>query len=403
MTRRKDAPKALVVDDEEGVRLFLEHVLVDLGCEVLTVETAAEASERIRDAEPLDLVLLDKNLPDRSGLDVLAEAKGHDPDLEIVMITGYASLEAAVNALRFGAGDFLTKPFDELQVLRGKLQSAIERARRARERTALIATLQERERDLEAQVGQRTADLEKALANLRRQDVERRRLMANVAHDLRTPLTTIQGYLDMLHRSDLPEARRTRYVQVMNGQCQRLQRLTRDVTFLARQADGHLTWKRNPLETEDLLARAATELAPLFEQADVALEWSVGEGAEHLVGDDDRLMQVLTNLLGNAAKFAPSTTVVRLRAEADEDAILITVSDAGPGVPEADRGTIFERYHTADAAGRGEGLGLSICRDIAEAHGGRVWVDESEDGGALFCLLLPVSASQASGAAASGR
>ncbi|MFW5878557.1 MAG: ATP-binding protein [Myxococcota bacterium] len=388
---RKTAARTLVVDDEEGVRLFLEHVLTGLGCEVSGAATAGEAWERIEQDPGLDLILLDKNLPDRSGLDLLAQAKGHDPDLEIVMITGYASLDAAVTALRFGAGDFLTKPFDELAVLEGKLENALERARRARERTRLMADLEEREQTLEMEVRQRTAELQAALEELERKDAERRRLMANVGHDLRTPLTTIHGYLEMLLRG-VPESEKAqRYLRTIVGQCQRLKRLTRDLGFLSRQADGRLEWTFRSVGTEDLLREAVQEIEPLFDQGNVRLSCSVEERTADIWGDRDRLMQVLTNLLGNAAKFAPEGTTVEVSAEADEEAVLISVADAGMGVPEEQRLAVFERFKTGDATGRGEGLGLSICRDIVEAHKGRIWVEESEQGGALFRLYLPAS------------
>ncbi len=386
---RRDLPAVLVVDDDESVCVFLETLLVDLGCDVQVAESAAEALERIQSSPRLDLVLLDKNLPDRSGLDVLNEAKGHDPDLEVVMITGYASIDAVVMALRFGAGDFLTKPFDELPVLTGKIQNALERARRSRERTCLMADLKAREQNLEAEVAQRTRDLKKALSALNSRDMERRKLMANVGHDLRTPLTTIQGYLEILMGGDVGEERRLRHMRKMYSQCQRLQRLAEDVTFLARQADGRLRLRPRSLETKELIQGAVTEMEPLFEQGDIKVEWKVADGAGRIRGDEDRLMQVLTNLMSNAAKFSPRGGRVQLSAEPKDGAVLISLSDDGPGVAENQRDVIFERYHTGDSSGRGEGIGLSICMDVATAHGGRIWVEESRQGGALFRLLLP--------------
>ncbi len=392
----KDAARVLVVDDEEGVRLYLGQVLSEMGCEVITADTLEEARECILLQSPMiDLVLLDKNLPDGSGLDLLAEAKGHDPDLEIVLITGYASLEAAVTALRFGAGDFLTKPFEDIAILSGKLRNAVERARRARERTRLISDLKDREAMLETEVAGRTAELESALETLRTGDAQRRRLMANVAHDLRTPLTTIQGYVEMLLRPDLVKERQESYLRSILGQCKRLGRLTWDLTFLARQADGQLEWRFSKLETGKVLRGAVLELLPLFEQTEVQVECDVHDAAEEIWGDEDRLMQVLTNLLGNAAKFAPRGSVVRVIAEPDEDSVLISVADAGMGVPFSQRSEIFERYFSNDAYGRGEGIGLSICRDIVVAHGGRIWVEDSDEGGARFKMALPVNASVA--------
>lgn len=388
MTNRDDV-RVLIVDDEESVRFLLEHVLADMGCETASVETAKEGWERILEKPRLDLVLLDKNLPDRSGLDLLAEAKGHDPDLEIVMITGYASLDAAVTALRLGAGDFFTKPFDDLPVLKGKIGSALERARRARERTELIADLKDREAALEGLVAERTSELEAAFVKLRRRDADRRRLMADVSHDLRTPLTTIQGYLEMLLGGNVREELREPYLRSILGQCKRLGRLTRDLAFLSRQADGQLDWKPRMVCVKSLFEEASRELMLLFEQIDVSIDSAVEEGAKRVWADEDRLMQVLTNLLANASKFAPNGSTVRLRAEADEGVVLLSVSDEGKGVPKDQRSAVFERYHSGDESGRGEGIGLSICKDIVASHKGRIWVEDSDEGGARFKVLLP--------------
>lgn len=224
---------------------------------------------------------------------------------------------------------------------------------------------------------------------LQRQDEERRRVMATVAHDMRTPLTTIQGYVNMLQQKTIDDETRDKYLRVIAVQCQRLYRLTQDVSFLARQADAEVSWNFEKLQTAVLFARAEDELMPQYENDHVALATIVGDGAEQMRGDDDRLMQVLTNLLGNAVKFAPRDSEVQLEARREGASVLISVTDKGLGVAEEHREEIFERYQSSDETGRGEGIGLWVCRDIARAHDGEIWVEETPGGGARFVVRLP--------------
>lgn len=362
-----DGPKpVLVVDDEESARLLLRSIVEERGLTTIEAETSAAAKVAFSPGA-FDLAIVDKNLPDRSGLALLAELKREDPDVEVVVVTGYGSLESAIEALRQGAGDFLLKPFDDIGIIGEKLIAALERGRRSRIQTMAL----EAARDAAAA-----------------READRRALLADVAHDLRTPLTTLQGYLDLLERP-VPEDRQARYLAIMRSQARRLARLTEDVGYLVRASEGRTELKRRLWSVEEVVGGAVDEMQPLYDQAGVGLARVVAAGLGEVDCDRDRVLQVLTNLLGNALKFAPEDTRVVVTAGPGEDGCVFSVSDEGPGVPPSVRHRVFERYHTGDPSGRGQGLGLAISKAIVDAHGGRIWVDEAEGGGAAFRFVLP--------------
>ncbi len=356
----------LVVDDEEGVRVILRTVLETRELEVVEAQSATEALAQVAPGA-FDLAVVDKNLPDRSGLTLLADLKQTDPDLEVAIVTGYASLDAAIEALRAGAGDFLLKPFEDVRILGDKLAAGLERGRSARARTAALAAARDAAEAREA---------------------DRRALLAEVAHDLRTPLTTIQGYLDLLEQPVPPDTV-ARYLAVVRSQARRLARLTEDVGYLVRASEGRARLKRLAWPVEEVLDGALDEMRPLYGQAGVHLDRSLAEDLGEVDCDRDRVLQVLTNLMGNALKFSPEGTRVTVSAEGWHGGVVFSVADQGRGVPASARERIFERYHTKDPSGRGQGLGLAISKAIVDAHGGRIWVDDADGGGAVFSFLLP--------------
>lgn len=379
--------QALVVDDEESVQEVLRAILEGRGCEAFAATTAAEATLALEE-DVFDLVVVDKNLPDRSGLDLLAEIKGRDPDLEVVMVTGYASLETAVQALRLGAGDFITKPFEDVEVVGEKLAGALERARRARERTRLISRLNLRQAALSEELSARRKSLDETAQRFATRERVRRAALADLAHDLRTPLTTIRGYVDLLRENPTP-ALRDAYFEAMVGQCDRLERLSDDVLVFVRAEDGVFEVDHQPVRLRTVLDAARTSLKPLYEEGGVSLEF-VGDEDLEVLGDDLRLGQLVANLLDNALRYSPASGAVTVEVTPEgERRVRLAVRDQGPGIPVADRSRVFQRFQGDTSNPRSQGLGLSICKDVVEAHGGEIGVDDHPEGGAVFVVLLP--------------
>jgi two-component system sensor histidine kinase BaeS len=238
------------------------------------------------------------------------------------------------------------------------------------------------------------ADLSARAEALAASDRTRRQLLADVSHELTTPVTAMRGYLETLTMPELTidAPTRARYLGIISDETNRLERLIRDLLELARLEGGGGTLAREPVAVADLFARAAARHERAAEAAKVAIETTVAPGAETVVGDRDRLEQAIQNLAANAVRYAPPGTAIRLAAQPHDGAVEITVADLGPGIPAEHLPHIFDRFYKADAAREGvsggSGLGLSIVKAIVERHGGSISV-ESGPGRTAFTLRLP--------------
>ena len=217
------------------------------------------------------------------------------------------------------------------------------------------------------------------------------RFIADVSHELRTPLTTIRGNLALVKRSKQadPES-----LAAMESEAERMSRLVRDLLLLA-QADAGVTLQRSPVELDGLLLEVYRQTRVIAQQTDHGVTVRLGaEDQATVMGDPDRLRQLLLNLAENAVKYTPSGGQVTLALERQDGWVRVDVADTGIGIPAEDLPHIFERFYRVDKARSrergGTGLGLSIAQWIAQAHGGRLEVKSRVGQGTTFSLWLPV-------------
>jgi len=229
----------------------------------------------------------------------------------------------------------------------------------------------------------------------RRVETMKDAFVSTVSHELRTPLTSIAGSLGLLAGGavgELPE-KAARLVGIAHANSQRLVRLINDILDIEKLESGRLELDLKPLDLRELAARSIEGVAGYADQLGVRL--TVKDGAPAMVrGDFDRLTQVATNLLSNAAKFSPSGGEILVSVDPETRIARLSVADRGPGIPDAFRSRIFGKFAQADTADNrakgGTGLGLAIAREIAERHGGRLWFESAEGEGATFHLDLPL-------------
>jgi signal transduction histidine kinase len=232
-------------------------------------------------------------------------------------------------------------------------------------------------------------------------DRMRRQLLADVSHELNTPVTAMRGYLETLTMPELTidEPTRARYLSIVGDETARVERLIGDLMDLARLEGGGGTFRQDVVSVHQLFARVAERHERASAEAGVTLVTSVQSGAEAVEGDADRLEQALQNLAANALRFAPRGTEVRLRAKPAGSRVVLSVEDQGPGIPPDHLVHIFDRFYKVDAsrpfepstqtgASGGSGLGLSIVKAIVERHGGTVTV-RSRPGETVFDVELP--------------
>jgi signal transduction histidine kinase len=221
-------------------------------------------------------------------------------------------------------------------------------------------------------------------------DHARREFIANASHELRTPIFSLGGHLELLDDEELDEPTRREFVHEMRAQVERLGKLTAELLDLSRLDAGRLHVETEPVDLAETVALAVSELAPLAQSSGHVLDAAV-DGPIWARGDSQRVLQVARSLLENALRHTPAGTTVTIRAERGDEAVELAVEDDGPGIPEEHRPHVFERFYRVDGAmASGSGLGLAIARELAELMGGTLELSE-HDGRTRFTLRLPVS------------
>jgi signal transduction histidine kinase len=221
-------------------------------------------------------------------------------------------------------------------------------------------------------------------------------LIANVSHELKTPLTSIQGFSQaLLDGTAGDEVARQRAATIVHEEAGRMRHLVDDLLDLARLEGRQVAFAREAVDIEALLQGSLDRFEPASQVAGVQLDIKISSDLPVVVGDAERLNQVFDNLLDNALKYARSANDGRvvLLCEPRENSVLCSVTDNGPGIPPEEVPRIFERFYQVDKSracqGRSVGLGLAIAQEIVEAHEGRIWVDSVEGLGTRFNVELP--------------
>ena len=243
------------------------------------------------------------------------------------------------------------------------------------------------------------ADLEARAVALAESDRVRRQLLADVSHELMTPLSAIRGYVETLGMTELKidAATRAKYLDIAHQETHKLEAIIGELLDLARLEGGGGTLEREPVLAADLFRRVKDRHRPALLERNITLETSTAEGTPLILGDAERLEQALQNIAANALRHTPNGGTIALHAEAAGDRVRITVADSGPGIPVEHLPHIFDRFYKADAARAGtripsgSGLGLSIVRAIVHRHEGDVRAFNAPDGGAVFEFLLPAA------------
>ncbi len=220
--------------------------------------------------------------------------------------------------------------------------------------------------------------------------------VSNVSHELRTPMTAIKGYTDLLHAGAVGPINgdQERFLSIIRNNADRLTALINDLLDISRIETGRVRFEPRPLHIGDVIADVVNALAVPAEEKRQTLTYEVVGGLPNVIGDRDRLNQVITNLVGNAIFYTPHGGKIEVRAYPVEGAVRVDIKDTGIGIAPDDLGRIFERFYRADdpvvQEATGTGLGLSIAKMFVEMHGGRVWVESELGKGSTFTILLPV-------------
>jgi signal transduction histidine kinase len=365
--------RILVIDDEPNIRDAIEEFLSLSGYEVDTAPDGAAGLDLLRRGE-YDLVLSDLKMPGVTGIAVIQWLSETHPDLPVMVMTGHATVETAVQALRLGACDYLLKPFS-LDEIDRTVGNCLEKRRLERRNTELT------------EMNERLLDIERIKDDL----------LATVSHEFRTPLTSMKGFLGLLDQLGLDNLRpdQIHAIDAMRESVERLDVMIGNLLTLVESQNGDHPPVLGPARLGEFLDEYFHRQDPRSLQRFCRVEIDDSLAETEVLLDHRRFPLVLSNLLDNAFKFArvPGEANVRLHARREGPNAVLEVHDDGIGITGAMGETIFDRFTQADMTStrehQGAGLGLAVVREIVAGHRGTVRLVPPVLGGASVQVTLP--------------
>jgi len=374
------ADRILVIDDEAGIREGIKRGLTPQGYIVETAENGEQGLALFRQ-NPCDLVLLDVMMPGISGIDLIGEIHKIDPEAICIIITGYATVEMAVRAIKEGAYDFLTKPFsvDDLLLV---VRQGLERRRLSLETRRL--------QSIEAEARR----LQEEKARLEELDRSKMQFIRLVTHELQAPIAAIHTYLKLIQDGYISPEEQKGIIEKCLKRAQEQMKLINDLLELGRVQAQIQEGEVEKIDLEEILNAVVEKMMPQAIEKGLDFRLHIQPGPKVIFGNRDHFTSVWTNLIGNAIKYTEKGFVeVTLRTE--DGQLIGEIRDSGIGIPEADQKNLFQEFFRASNARKshrqGTGLGLSIVKRIVEAAGGHVWVESKEGEGSLFGFSVPLA------------
>jgi signal transduction histidine kinase len=357
----------LIADDEDALRSTISAWLVDEG---FYVEQAANGLEAIKQVQSkdFDIVLLDIKMPGMNGLEVLRYIKKNSPPTDIVMVTAMSDVGMAVEAMKLGSKEYLTKPID-LDQLVPQLRSLV------------------RKRDAEQRIRQLQGEH-----------------TARLLYDLHNPISGLRQSIEYLLRemAGPVSEHQKELLGYMTSSIDRVIGLLNDMMDLTKLEAGRVRLNKGISSVSDLVQEVSMEFRVPLQSSKIALDIHPEPELPMLEFDAQKIRQVLQNLMGNAVRTTPpqgaviihvqKVAMVMEEGQQPADYLMVSIFNSGPGIPQEELHNLFDRYRTVTGEGPGQktNLGLIICQRIIEAHNGKIWVESEPNKGATFSFALPL-------------
>ncbi len=373
----------LVIDDEPGIREGCKRALTPQGYFVETAEDADQGISKIKTGH-FELALIDVMMPGTSGIDLISVIHEHDPDIICIIITGYATVELAVAAIKKGAYDFLTKPFttDDLNLV---INQGLERRRLSLEARRL--------KNIEAEA-QRLMEEKNRLEELDRAKVAFIRL---VTHELQAPISAITTYLDLILNNYIPPDQQSEYLQRAQQRAKEQLSLISDLLEFGRLKEIKGTKKAELVQVDAELSEVIRELEPQAAEKNLRLTADIAPDLPPVYMPADHVKSIWTNLISNAIKYTPPGGKINILLRREDSQITGVVQDTGIGIPADGMDQLFSEFYRARNAKElnipGTGLGLAIIKQIIEKAEGEIRVESETGKGSTFTFSLPVAGS----------
>jgi signal transduction histidine kinase len=330
----------------------------------MTAGDGAAGISIAREHKP-DLAFIDLKMPGMSGMEIIDILYRDIPDIVLIMITGYAAIVSAVEAIKKGAYDYLPKPFSPEQL-----------------RTVTRRGLDYRGLKIEARrLREEKERMEKAFITF-------------VSHEMRSPLVVIQQYIESLKvlAGDRFDTQIKEIIERCDKRVQKLQDMVEHWLDISRVDGGNIAQNKVPLSLSSIIARSAEEMTPVCNTKGILLEVHAPDDLKTINGDEESLVRVFTNIIGNATKYTPEGGKITVSVRTDELYATVSISDTGTGIPQDKLPFIFDaffRVRGKQEVHQGSGLGLTFCKRIMEAHNGKMEAMSKEGEGTTIMLKFP--------------
>lgn len=362
----------LIADDEVGLQISLVKAFAIEGYRAVGAGSATEALHLLEQGA-FDVLLTDLLMPDLDGIALMERVRQRFPSMVVILMTGGATVESAVRALKGGASDYIVKPFTLVEIFH-TVGRALEQQRLKQENVQLN------------EINRRLQEIDQIKSNL----------LSAITHEFRTPLTIMHGWLDLLvgnHFGRLT-AEQQESLSAVRKSAVRLGRLISNLLVFVEDDRGQVARERVPVSLADLLRDAAGELAPDCAERRVRFQMEIDPALPTLLADADRLRLAFINLMENAIKFNDADGAVVVQALGDDRAVEVTITNTHGEIPTERIPRLLQPFTQGDmsttrAAG-GLGLGLAVARSILDAHGGQLAVESGRGRGTTVRVRLPL-------------
>ena len=383
--------RILVVDDEKIILELTSMILRARGFEVLTAENGEAGMALIEEQRPA-VVLLDYMMPYMDGLTALKKIREGYPETYVIMFTGKGSEEIAVELMKAGASDYILKPFnnqdliDRLETVLRIRKIELNNKELRQERERLLREIEEWNRELERRVAEKSRELEQAHAEIVQGEklVALGHLSAGMAHEIRNPLNTISLFMQLLKNGMEPGSEQVSYVDKALKEVDRIDDILINLLASSKRPRFELHMQSLP----EIIDRVLEGFAEQIKAYGVTLNKAFVTVPPPVLADGKELEQVFNNIFANALYEMQQGGTLGFELRHDGQAIHVTISDTGAGIPEEHLHHIFDPFYTTKS--KGTGCGLSVVLRIVKTYGGRIWVESAPGQGTTFHVQLPL-------------
>lgn len=386
MTDQSGRKHLLIVDDEPVILQILEAVFEDEPVRLTCVSTGKDAI-RVLEEQGCDLLITDKNLPDINGLEILKRAKDLNRFTEVIVITGYASLETALTAMEYDAFDYVVKPLNNVFDIRKKVRRALEKQALGLENARLLTDLKNQNEALESALADAKALQHELIQAEKLAGIGT--LAAGIAHEVSSPLFGILGLAEAIPDEDERE-KVDEYAREIAQYSQNIREIVVDLSGYSRTTADQ---SREPIDLSTTVREACLMVERGMDLTGIEMVIDLTEGLE-VRAQVTEIRQVFVNLVKNAVESVRDEHqggggLVRVATGQALGQLWAVVSDNGVGIPEEVRRQVFDPFYTTKPPGKGTGLGLNVVYRIITKHRGTITVQAEDGGGSVFRVQFP--------------